>query len=354
MPLLYGEGERAFLRLQQEIIRKVNDDSILAWGLNEEVDIFPHLLEMLKVGITQQPNWHTSVLARSPKDFENSSRVKHGSRSGSRLTITNMGLQIQLPIVSVFKDPDSRFAEDEVLVGLLGCSTGSFQEFLGILLFRGWDWSHEGVNRMTTLTHPFAWKTIVVGSRIAMRSEMQGVIITDDDRRVETFQRRGTAQILVNVTSNLHKLGHRVQRGMASGLTEMKWRTIDPTWHRETKILDTGMGGNDVRMDLFEFLFKASWGDQSSTFTVFMQTQFLKAFVRKGTTFSEDEKHCLLEYRPSTASEKENITIQDREGNAFEVRTEVRLTEVYDRKIFELNVDAVPVASVYYQHDHWA
>lgn len=31
MPLLYGEGQRAFLRLQQEIVKVCNDQSILAW-----------------------------------------------------------------------------------------------------------------------------------------------------------------------------------------------------------------------------------------------------------------------------------------------------------------------------------
>src|ERR1700753_1920635 len=36
MPLLYGKGERAVSRLQQEIIKNSNDDSILAWGLDDE------------------------------------------------------------------------------------------------------------------------------------------------------------------------------------------------------------------------------------------------------------------------------------------------------------------------------
>jgi len=34
MPLLYGEGERAFLRLQEKIIRHTDDHSIFAWRLN--------------------------------------------------------------------------------------------------------------------------------------------------------------------------------------------------------------------------------------------------------------------------------------------------------------------------------
>nr|VWO94560.1 Reducing polyketide synthase BOA6 (EC (Botcinic acid biosynthesis cluster A protein 6) (Polyketide synthase 6) (PKS6) [Ganoderma boninense] len=32
MPPLYGEGENAFLRLQEEIVRRVDDPSIFAWG----------------------------------------------------------------------------------------------------------------------------------------------------------------------------------------------------------------------------------------------------------------------------------------------------------------------------------
>ncbi|KAG6331338.1 hypothetical protein ID866_7749 [Astraeus odoratus] len=33
MPMLYGEGKNAFQRLQLEIIRMSNDQSIFAWGL---------------------------------------------------------------------------------------------------------------------------------------------------------------------------------------------------------------------------------------------------------------------------------------------------------------------------------
>jgi hypothetical protein len=35
MPLLYGEDEKAFSRLQQEIMRNSDDQSLFAWGLGE-------------------------------------------------------------------------------------------------------------------------------------------------------------------------------------------------------------------------------------------------------------------------------------------------------------------------------
>ncbi|KIO03139.1 hypothetical protein M404DRAFT_635279 [Pisolithus tinctorius Marx 270] len=36
MPMLYGEGKKAFLRLQEEVIRKSNDQTIFAWNPTEE------------------------------------------------------------------------------------------------------------------------------------------------------------------------------------------------------------------------------------------------------------------------------------------------------------------------------
>jgi hypothetical protein len=33
MPLLYGEGKRAFIRLQEEIMKETDDQSLFAWGL---------------------------------------------------------------------------------------------------------------------------------------------------------------------------------------------------------------------------------------------------------------------------------------------------------------------------------
>lgn len=35
MPLIYGEGRKAFMRLQLEVIKKTDDDSIYAWSSNE-------------------------------------------------------------------------------------------------------------------------------------------------------------------------------------------------------------------------------------------------------------------------------------------------------------------------------
>lgn len=51
MPMIYGEGDRAFLRLQEHIMRHIRDDSILSWGFRSP-------------GIQS-----TGALAKSPSDF---------------------------------------------------------------------------------------------------------------------------------------------------------------------------------------------------------------------------------------------------------------------------------------------
>jgi hypothetical protein len=54
MPMLYGEGTKAFIRLQEEIMKKDNDHTIFAWGY---------------VSTTGVPTRLAAYLARSPAAF---------------------------------------------------------------------------------------------------------------------------------------------------------------------------------------------------------------------------------------------------------------------------------------------
>ncbi|KAL8662320.1 MAG: hypothetical protein Q9202_004849 [Teloschistes flavicans] len=82
MPLLYGEGERAFIRLQHEIIKTSDDESIFAW--------------FCRYGSDEQAS---SILAPSPEAFKRSGHiVAHFPMTGKRpFSITNKGLQYQIP-----------------------------------------------------------------------------------------------------------------------------------------------------------------------------------------------------------------------------------------------------------------
>ena len=89
MPMLYGEGKKAFHRLQLEIIRSSNDQSIFAWGHRSDV----------RIG---------SVLADEPSDFEDCSEMKLMDHDqfikrfpkdhSDVFLITNRGIQIWMPL----------------------------------------------------------------------------------------------------------------------------------------------------------------------------------------------------------------------------------------------------------------
>ncbi|KAI0113610.1 HET-domain-containing protein [Nemania sp. FL0031] len=66
MPLLYGEGgEQAFFRLQEQIMKKTRDDSLLAWGVNG-----PDYTHTVVAGVEAG-----RILATSPSDFANSGQI---------------------------------------------------------------------------------------------------------------------------------------------------------------------------------------------------------------------------------------------------------------------------------------
>ena len=88
MPLLYGEGEhRAFRRLQLEIIKKSDDESIFAWQrpLSSDARL-----------ITRTESWHGGMLADSPRDFLHSSKIIPFPPTTPRppFAMTNKGLEI--------------------------------------------------------------------------------------------------------------------------------------------------------------------------------------------------------------------------------------------------------------------
>lgn len=84
MPLLYGEGNRAFMRLQSEIIRTSNDESIFAWKF-------------------ERPILKTGLLAHSIHCFSSAENIVRTNRI-ARLHYeqTNMGLRLTVPVSEKF------------------------------------------------------------------------------------------------------------------------------------------------------------------------------------------------------------------------------------------------------------
>lgn len=85
MPLLYGEGIKAFKRLQLELIRDSTDQSIFAWRCD---DSFASKMSDRTLGI----------LAESPSWFSDSASIQDTGRMSkvSPCNITNAGIQMRL------------------------------------------------------------------------------------------------------------------------------------------------------------------------------------------------------------------------------------------------------------------
>lgn len=101
MPLLYGEGDRAFRRLQEEVIRSTNDQSIFAWTDSGDQSM---------MGLLLAP--HVSC-------FSNSGNISLFDCPGSEraFQLTNAGLSIRLPVIR---------QDDQHSVMILACRYDEF------------------------------------------------------------------------------------------------------------------------------------------------------------------------------------------------------------------------------------
>ncbi|OAK97067.1 HET domain-containing protein [Phaeosphaeriaceae sp. SRC1lsM3a] len=80
MSLIYGEGSRAFERLQEAFMKTSTDHSLFSW-----------------VG----PGPNRGPLARSPEEFRKSKDFLIGSSPSSEFSMTNRGLRIDLPLMQL-------------------------------------------------------------------------------------------------------------------------------------------------------------------------------------------------------------------------------------------------------------
>ena len=129
MPLLYGEGERAYIRLQEEIMKKSDDHSLFAW-----------------VDLTASPDSHNGMLAKSPACFISSGHIVSYRDWETRIpfSMSNRGLCIDLYLIRHKKN---------IYIASLDCpAPPDYEGFLGIYLKRVSSIDHQYVR-----VKPQAW-----------------------------------------------------------------------------------------------------------------------------------------------------------------------------------------------------
>ncbi|KAM5341746.1 hypothetical protein ACJ41O_014777 [Fusarium nematophilum] len=109
MPLLYGEREKAFLRLQEEIMRVSDDHSLFAWRC---------------------PGSRGGLLATSPEAYKDSGDIISWNTLtpyNSPFTLTNKGVHLEIPFIGM--------GERGVGLAILPCTkVGNRDELIGVFL----------------------------------------------------------------------------------------------------------------------------------------------------------------------------------------------------------------------------
>ncbi|KAF9075573.1 heterokaryon incompatibility protein-domain-containing protein [Rhodocollybia butyracea] len=98
MPPIYGEGEHAFVRLQEEILKVSDDQTIFAWDSRHDT--------------------YRGILAISPDEFERSGQYEPFQSEIRRpFTMTNIGLLVHLPLLPINNSRPQR----QRFLALLNC-----------------------------------------------------------------------------------------------------------------------------------------------------------------------------------------------------------------------------------------
>lgn len=122
MPLLYGEGEKAFIRLQEEIMKHSDDQSLFAWTDSTAPADRPY-----------------GLLAESPMHFLNSGNIRpyREGEVSAPFSMSNKGLRIEIHLT-----PDG----EDLYVAALDCPVPpDYEGWLGIYLKRVPTGNHQYV-----------------------------------------------------------------------------------------------------------------------------------------------------------------------------------------------------------------
>ncbi|KAI6026958.1 heterokaryon incompatibility protein-domain-containing protein [Pisolithus marmoratus] len=112
MPMLYGEGKKAFQRLQLEVIRMSNDQTLFAWDPEEKMaqtsgiladdpSAFRHCHDIVEV----EPEEFPSMLSSLWDVYAEKVLTTREGQAVHTFTVTNAGIQIWLPVVRYYGCP---------------------------------------------------------------------------------------------------------------------------------------------------------------------------------------------------------------------------------------------------------
>lgn len=148
MPLIYGEGQKAFIRLQEEILRQSDDHTLFAWRSNPEATIRGTASGLLADHPRNFQNFRSQTGA-NPADVHNLKvggtgeedqivRVSDQNAPQNPITLTNKGIRITCQVIDLHAI--STWNPGQSLILILNCSPGGDMErAIGIFIRRQYE-----------------------------------------------------------------------------------------------------------------------------------------------------------------------------------------------------------------------
>lgn len=365
MPLLYGEGSKAFIRLQKELVNQTHDDSILAWGLDgTRLEPLEDISDDLETHTEDYVAAQAPLLASSPHNFRLAGNLSKGSQSYYKYSLTNLGLEMEIPLIKVWEIKTiARISRHQIFwIGILSCFSNDGLGFVGIplleavvgeksdrlILTRTLIGDHEKLDE----TNINSTNTLILGPKAMVRAKMKDVIITASEtfrRWHEIEQPQGPPRI-VNVDDSglLRNTGYSVvfgalassqqtSTGVATKSDEIIW---SGTWNKSSKflILDTHPPPSSSRfIEPILFHFQHRWHERISIgcFTVLINLTTKERGIFSGKIMPNtwwDIKQRLKTLSTHHAELTKDATLRNR-NIRFKKRT------LHGRDIFELAVE---------------
>jgi hypothetical protein len=342
MPLLYGEGLRAFTRLQEQILRKHGDNSILAWGLNTVSGHFADgIPDAVTTGLLEATG---NILASSPYDFKDCQNLDYVVPTTSVLAMTSIGLQLELPLI-FFKNTFSNTSG--LLIGILSCSTTP-DNVVGILLCDAGPVSTVRKVKRQRLSDCDSkqWHSAVLLSPRAVTWWMSNSVvivegpITSTETKGPLIRRN---QICIKESDALIKAGYLCSQGRVMTDHETKI-DMEREWHWDSASRVLSLDA--ATRPYLSFRFQSSRGPfdpfRSSIhrgFNLYTYPGAREARIRRDELHQNRFHHHRNDYNPFKESTGPTPVFYDADSKPFELRVSYEHKEIFQWCIYKINVD---------------
>ncbi len=261
MPLLYGEGSRAFLRLQEEILRQYGDDSLFA---HSGVDL-----------LASSPWWFRASWERNPSEGWHYDAANTALAANRRVEINRTHVSMVFPVVRLEDSEDNDIVgwhdnkPGTYYIALLTCDTskpgtllilreeapGTFNKMwvprstLDDLIARPKEWMESRVElRTLCIAHESFTRTAQDGSQWRWKSNMSWEEMGDRIRLTMRADPNGREQVMRPIT-----------RPVASGVVAAAAAAHDQASRNKVVVKGPAAATGFQLVYVYEAWFRATW-----------------------------------------------------------------------------------------------